>query len=149
MRAFCLGLWFVVFAVAASAQEKPAGQDKKTTRDDKPPKTLTLTGCVTRGAGPSQFAIADDENGRFQIKGGSIDRYVGQRVELVATPDNGRLKIKGGLYPTPNVAGQAGAIDPAQAAIAAQPGGPSTGTGDISLPTVNVKSVKALGGECR
>ena len=62
--------------------------------------------------------------------------------------DNSRFKVKGGLWPTPNIAGQAGAIDPARAATAAQPGGPASATGDVDLPKVVVKSVRALDSKC-
>jgi hypothetical protein len=112
------------------------------------PKTVTLVGCIARGSTPNQLTINDSQSGRFQLSGSRLSRYVGQRVELAGNPDTSRLRIRGGLTPTPNIAGQAGAIDPVRAAVAAQPGGGSAGTGDASLPNFRVKSIKTIGGPC-
>jgi hypothetical protein len=151
MRAFCVGLGIAMIVAGVSAQQKPpAGKsaEEKRAQPKSAPTTLTLTGCVEKGAGPNQFTLNDEVNGKYQVTGSRINRYVGQRVEVAGSPDTARLKVRGGLYPTPNVAGQAGAIDPARAAVAAQPGGPGQGTGDVDLPTFRVKSIKTLGG-CR
>jgi hypothetical protein len=50
----------------------------------------------------------------------------------------------GGLYPSANVAAQAGAIDPAQAAAAVLAGGAGPGT-DVEL---RVQRVRRLAGSC-
>ena len=136
-----------VLAVGALSIGLAAQQDKPA--DDHRPKTVTLTGCVERGSTPNQFTLTDDWNGKYEISGSQIGRYLGQRVEIAGSPNTSRLRIKGGLYPNPNVAGQAGAMDPARAAIAAMPGGPGAGTGEIALPSLKVRSVKTLGGGCR
>ena len=60
--------------------------------------------------------------------------YVGRHVRIV-----------GGLYPSANVAAQAGAIDPARAAVAALPGSPATGTAPVE---VRVQRVQRLSGSC-
>lgn len=143
MRAFWLGLGLAMFVATVSAQEKPAGGERRT------PRTLTLTGCVEQGANPNQFTLTDALNGKFQVSGNRIGRYLGRRVEIAGNPDTRRLKVRLGLYPTPNVAAQAGAIDPVRAAIAAQPGGSGSGTGDVALPALKVKSIKTLDGGCR
>jgi hypothetical protein len=39
-------------------------------------------------------------------------------------------------------------MDPTQAAMAASPGGPASGTGTVDLPEFRVKSVKTLDGGC-
>jgi hypothetical protein len=49
--------------------------------------------------------------------------------------------------PSPNVAAQAGAMDPTQAAIAAQSAGTS-GTGS-DLPVLTVSSVRGVSGSCQ
>jgi hypothetical protein len=116
--------------------------------DDRRPKTATLTGCVERGSTPTQYTITDQLNGKYEVTGSQIGRYLGQRVQIAGSPNTSRLRIKGGLYPNPNVAGQAGAMDPGRAAVAAMPGGPGSGTGDIALPTFKVKSVRMLSGGC-
>jgi hypothetical protein len=67
----------------------------------------------------------------------------------VGGPQGRRLSIRGGLWPSANVAGQAGAIDPAQASIARQPGGAASGAGVIDLPEFRVASVRSIDGSCR
>jgi len=140
MTALCL----VTAGAVASAQK--ASADKAATKTN---KTLTLVGCVERGSTPNQFTLSDEHSRKYVVTGARIGRYVGLRVEIAGISDNSRFKVKGGLWPTANVAGQAGAIDPAQAAMAAQPGGPSSSTGEFDLPKVVVKSVRALDGRCR
>lgn len=129
-----------------SAQQKAAD---KPDVEKSGPTPLTLAGCVVKGSGPNDLTIDDEANGKYRVSGNRIGRYVGQRVEVVGNVDTARLRIRGGLYPTPNAAGQAGAIDPVKAAIAAQPGGTGAGTGEVELPALKVKSVKALSGGCR
>jgi hypothetical protein len=138
LTAFCL-----MAAGAIPWAQKPS--DDKT--QPKSNKTVTLVGCVERGSGPNQFTLVD-ASGKYVVTGARIGRYLGQRVEIAGLSDNAKFKVKGGLWPSPNVAGQAGAIDPAQAAMAAQPGGPSSATGDVDLPRVTVKSVRALDARC-
>jgi len=134
----------LVTAGAMASAQKPS-VDKTAT---KPSKTLTLVGCVEKGSTPNQFTLSDDQSGKYVVTGARIGRYVGLRVEIAGISDNSRFKVKGGLWPTPNIAGQAGAIDPARAATAAQPGGPASATGDVDLPKVVVKSVRALDSKC-
>jgi hypothetical protein len=104
-------------------------------------------GLRGKGATPNQFTLSD-ESGKYVVTGARIGRYVGLRVEIAGVSDTAKFKVKGGLWPTPNVAGQAGAIDPARAAMAAQPGGPASATGEVDLPRVVVKSVRALDSKC-
>jgi hypothetical protein len=144
-----LATWFAVLALAATAgmaaQSSPAPGRKN---GQSPGKTITLTGCVEKGATPNQYTIADDVNGKYEVSGSDIRKYLGQRVQVAGTPGSARFRVKGGLWPTPNVAGQAGAIDPAKAAVAAMPGGGASGTGDIDLPTFKVKAVRTLDAAC-
>jgi hypothetical protein len=157
MRLMQLTMVTVVAAslAALAAPLEPTGQDKPNEQEEarppagKTPRTMTLIGCIARGGGsPTQLTIDDEYSGKFQLSGRRLGRYLGQRVELAGSPDTGRLRIRGGLLPNPNVAGQAGAIDPVRAAVASQPGGGSVGTGDADLPGFRVKSIRALGGVC-
>lgn len=132
-------------AVLGAQASGPSG---RTDRKPQAPKVVTLTGCVEKGSTPSQYTITDDQHGRYEVSGNDIRKYVGQRVQVAGNPGSTRFRIKGGLYPTPNVAGQAGAMDPARAAIAAQPGGGAVGTGNPDLPTFKVKAVRQLDGAC-
>ena len=114
-------------------------------------KPVTLTGCVSRTeVAQGQFALSDtDSGGRYRLSGTKMKKFAGKRVQIVGAPVSaGRLTIKGGLYPSPNVAAQAGAIDPVKAAIAAMPGGTNSGTGDPQLPEFKVARVQAVGGSC-
>ena len=77
-----------------------------------------------------------------------MKKFAGRRVQVVGAPVNRRLTIRGGLVPSPNVAAQAGAIDPGKAAVAAIGGG-TTGSGTVELPTFKVARVSAAQGECR
>jgi hypothetical protein len=135
--------------VGAGLAAQSASQSDRKAPQPTAPKTLTLTGCVERGSVPNQYTIEDDVNGKYEVSGSDIKKYLGKRVQVAGTPGSNRFRVKGGLWPTPNVAAQAGDIDPAKAAIAAQPGGGATGTGEVDLPTFKVKSVRTLGSECR
>ena len=150
----------VASAPGVRAQPAPAARtagqadkgDKAASGKKEPPPPLTLSGCVAKGDSPNEYTIdtIDDQGvGKYRVSGNEIKRYVGQHVEVVGVIDTARLKVRGGLYPSPNAAGQAGAMDPVKAAMASQPGGSAKGTGDIDLPMLKVKSVKSLGGGCR
>lgn len=141
-------IWMSLTAVTAAQTDgqKPPKDDKA---EKKAPAPLTLTGCVEREAGSNQLTIDDQAGGKYRVSGNRIERFVGQRVEVVGNLDSARLRVKGGLYPSPNAAGQAGAMDPVKSAMAAQPGGPASGTGAVDLPQLRVRSVKTLSGSCR
>ena len=143
LRTFMAALCLLTAGAMASAQR--SSSDKAA---EKPNKTVTLVGCVEKGSAPNQFTLADEQSGKYLVTGARIGRYVGQRVQIAGISDNSKFKVKGGLWPTPNAAGQAGAIDPVRAAMDAQPGGPSSATGEVDLPKVNVKSVRLLDARC-
>jgi hypothetical protein len=69
-------------------------------------------------------------------------------VRLIGGPQGSKLSVSGGLWPSANVAGQAGAIDGAQESIARQPGGGGSGTGAANLPEFRVVSVRTVDGSC-
>lgn len=142
------GILAVALSLSLAAQQKPA-DDKSKNGKKEPPPPLTISGCVVKDEAANEYTIDDQAVGKYRVSGNQIKRYVGQRVEVVGTIDNSRLKVRGGLYPSPNAAGQAGAMDPVKSAMAAQPGGTASGTGDIELPQIKVRSVKTLSGGCR
>jgi hypothetical protein len=119
-----------------------------------PNAPLTMNGCVSRDYTDSKNANAylfqDSIDGsRYRLKGKSLSKYSGMSVQLVGSLDTKKVKFVGGLYPSPNIAAQAGAIDPGKAAVAAMPGGATTGTGNVELPTLNVTRLSLGQGECR
>jgi hypothetical protein len=109
--------------------------------------SLTLTGCVARGQGDDQFIVSDATNGTYRIKGKDVKPYVGKRVEVSGSTSK-RVQIVGGLWPSPNVAAQAGAIDPVDAAIEAQSGRQRPGMGAKPLPELQAKRLRAVQGAC-
>ena len=73
---------------------------------------------------------------KYRLNGTNVKRWVGKRV-----------RITGGLVPSPNLAAQAGAVDPRQAAIAGQAGGGTAGTGPLILE-FHVRKIVPLKGDC-
>lgn len=110
--------------------------------------STTLDGCVTAGVDRRKtFTLANAaDQETYLLKGLDVRDFVGKRVEIVGLPSSKRFRIVGGLYPSANVAAQAGAIDPVQAAIASQSGP----TAQDSKPALefNVKSVRLVPGSC-
>jgi hypothetical protein len=145
----------ISFLLAAMflAQSQPASPAPKVDKVD-PNAPVTMNGCVTRdytdSKNASAYTFIDGSDGsRYRLKGKSLSKYSGMSVQVVGIVDTKKLKVTGGLWPSPNVAGQAGAIDPAKAGVAALPGGPTTGTGNVDLPTLNVSRLSLGRGECR
>ena len=134
-----------VLALAPLAQSSQPSTQKKAG----PPPPVTLVGCVGGGASPgAPLTITSlDHTLAYKLSGMNMRRYIGQRVSIVGTSDTRRLKIVGGLTPSPNAAAQAGALDPAQAAIAAEPLS-TAAKQDQTLPEFKVKSVQTLQGGC-
>jgi hypothetical protein len=125
--------------LAQSPSQKPPAKDEP----------ARLTGCVSsKPAQDGDYTFTDTGNGsQYRLTGKDIKKYAGKKVEVVESSSK-RFAIKGGLYPSPNVAAQAGALDPAQAAIATQPGsGAATGTGS-PLPEFRAQRVRAVEGTC-
>src|SRR5882724_8181537 len=137
-------LYFVMTAlllvVPPTAQTKPSAKPA--------PKVITLSGCVERnGAAPGQYTLSDGGKGGavYKLTGTDVRDYVGRRVEVIGQGPR-RFTIAGGLTPSANVAAQAGAMDPARAAVASAGG--SAGPGTVDLPEFRVKSVRPISGAC-
>ena len=106
-----------------------------------------LTGCVTRdAAAKGPYTITDVKSGaKYRLTGKKMDKYDGKKV-VVGGPGN-RVAVKGGLWPSPNAAAQAGALDPAQESIARQTGGGGSAS-TTTVPEFNVVRVRTLEGTC-
>jgi hypothetical protein len=132
----------------ATAGQKPSTKDES--RSGKKPKSITIVGCVSQDEhAPDHLTIADDKDGTlYRVSGKNLREYVGRRVELVGALRH-PVHVKFGLFPSPNVAAQAGAMDPTQAATASAPGGAASGTGNVALPELRVTKVSAGRGECQ
>jgi hypothetical protein len=113
-------------------------------------RAITLSGCVARSdGGPDEYTLVDQaDKTTYRLSGVPVRDYVGKRVQVVGgVVDSKKLKVSGGLRPTPNVAAQAGAIDPSQAATAAA-GGSAPGTGPAPTLEFRIRSVRPADGDC-
>jgi hypothetical protein len=143
-----LGAAFMIVSVAtlgAQDQSKSAAQGQAKT-----PTTIELTGCISvNPAAGGQYAFVDNASGgTYRLNGKNLKKYAGQRVRIVGDPSaSKRLRIKTGLWPSPNIAAQAGALDPAQESIARHSGGAANlpdGT-----PELKVVRVHGVEGACQ
>jgi hypothetical protein len=147
LAAFVLAGLTVALQPLAASQNK-SSPDPKTKPD--PNEPVTMNGCVVRDASTGKdFTFTDNSNGfQYHLSGKDVSKFAGQPLEIVGVVDTKRLRVKTGLYPSPNVAAQAGAIDPGKAHVAALGGG-TTGSRSVELPTFKVAQVRAAQGECR
>ena len=115
------------------------------------PKEIRLNGCISRdGVLPGQFNFLDNDSGdRYHLTGKNLKKFVGQRVEIVGGPPGKGITFKTGLWPSPNTAAQAGALDPAQAAVARMPGGAADAPGASPLPEFRVTRLRGVEGACQ
>jgi hypothetical protein len=110
---------------------------------------IELTGCVSLSPVSSgQFAFVDGASGgTYRLNGKGVQKYAGQRVTIVGDPTSKRVRLRLGLWPSPNAAAQAGALDPAQESIARQPGGVASGA-ESRLPELRVVRMRSAAGAC-
>ena len=146
-RLFCAAVITASAAVvAAQTTTAPMSTSKKTDT-----KSISVTGCVCEdGRTPGNFTLTDFTTGptTYRLTGTDIWRYRGKRVVATGTELPSKLTIGGGLVPSPNVAAQAGAMDPTRAAMAAQGSEGSTKPGSKEVPALRVRSVKPIAGDC-
>lgn len=127
-----------------------AAQSTKQDSKKKPPKVITLTGCVQADEkNPGQFLITDAAEGTYRIIGKDFREFLGRPVTLDGGVVVKGVVVKGGLGPTANIAAQAGAIDPSRAAVQAQVAQSTTGREDDAMPQFRVKTVKTAPGQCK
>ena len=144
-----LGALLVVFhAVAGVAAQAPGSSSKPAANDS---KEFRLNGCISRDAiRPGQFNFRDNDSGdRYRLTGKGLRKFVGHRVEIVGGPPGKGVTFRTGLWPSPNVAAQAGALDPAKAAVANLPGGAADAVGVNPLPEFKVIRLRGVEGACQ
>jgi hypothetical protein len=124
----------VQFAAAQSAERK-----EKTKIEVKGGKEVTLTGCLERSSGPTDYELTD-EVGRLKyavVTDDELDKYVDRRVEIkgrAADRGDGKVKVER------KVEGTSG--DTSEAKVEAR--------GDASmLPYLGMKSIKTIAQTCR
>ena len=140
-------------AYSAQAGNTPAPGRQSAERDGgkDTPKQFRLNGCISRDdIRPGQFNFQDNDSGdKYRLTGKNLKKFVGQRVEIVGGPPGKGVTFKTGLWPSPNVAAQAGAMDPAQAAVARMPGGAADAPGASALPEFHVTRLRGVDGACQ
>src|SRR5262245_52451877 len=104
--------FFAAVALASAAVVSAQQPDTSTTSKSKKPTTITMSGCVQKSETPDGGYTLFDGTTMFRLTGVDVRDYVGRRVEVTGG-DNRRLKIVGGLWPSANVAEQAGSVDQA------------------------------------
>jgi hypothetical protein len=140
-----LAAGFLTLMIGATTPQTAAAPQDAASKQPSKNAPVTLSGCVEASPTAKNAFTLDDDGRTYLLKGVNVREYVGKQVEVIGAMPK-RLTIVGGLYPSANVAAQAGAIDPTQAAIASQSGP----TSQSPKPTVDftVKSVRLLPGAC-
>jgi hypothetical protein len=134
--------------IAAAQNTSPPSSSTASSPKPDPNKPVTMNGCVTRDSSSAKVYTFTDSSGfKYRLSGQDVSKYVGQTLEIVGVMDTKRLKVKGGLLPSPNIAAQAGAIDPGKAHVA-ELGGGTSASGNPDLPTFRVAQINAAKGEC-
>jgi len=142
MRLLHTSLILALIATTAFAQSK-----SKQKKNADPEAITVVSGCVSQAADKTHYEVEDAANGSYRLSGTDVHDFIGQKVQLIGgVIETKKLRIKGGLVPNANVAGQAGAIDPTQAANAVAGG--QAPTGNVQLPEFRVKSIRPLGSNC-
>jgi hypothetical protein len=137
----------VVMCVSGSVLGAPLQSEQ--TRTKKAPKTITLAGCAqVDDKAPSQVMFTDTKSHvTYRLTGLDIREYLGRPIQIDGGFVAKGVKIAGGLLPNPNVAAQAGAIDPAHAAVAGASGIGPTG-GPVDIQEFRVKAIRPGSGAC-
>ena len=134
----------IVFLILATTGAAGA-QDKK---PPKPPKTITLSGCVEQDPNVAdRFTITDTDGSKYRVTGKDFREYLHRPVQLDGGINVKGLKVSGGLKPTANIAAQAGAIDPSRAMVQAATAESSTGA-DVDVQEFKVKAIRPASGTC-
>ena len=139
-------LQYVVAIIALLATPILAAQKKGDKKAPPPPMPISISGCVA--AADDQFTLSDNKDGStYRLSGTDVHDFVGQRVQIAGrVVGSKKVQVEFGLKPSPNVAAQAGAIDPSQAATATAGG--LAPTGNVQLPEFRVRTVRPLGAVC-
>ncbi len=139
------GVLAAMFALQSGSAQAPAATGAKDSKE------IRLNGCIARDRlTPGQFTFLDNAGGgKYRLTGKGLKNFVGHRVEIVGGPPGKGITFRTGLLPSPNVAAQAGALDPAQAAIANLPGGAADANPNPPLPEFRVIRVRGVEGACQ
>jgi hypothetical protein len=136
-------MWTHVLAgiLLAAAVQSPAAPSAGAAAPTRPPvaqPAITLTGCIqVDAARPDWFTFSEAKTGTtYRLSGANVKSFVWKKVQIV-----------GGLVPSPNLAAQAGAIDPTKTAMAYQSAVPP-GIATVESLEFKVDRVRRLSGSC-
>jgi len=141
----------VVFASVATVAGAQTTATPPTISKNTDGKSIAVTGCIGEDSTHAgRFVLADFATGSptYRVTGKDIRQYLGKRVSLTGAATPSKSTIAGGLTPTPNIAAQAGAIDPARAAVTAEVER-NARPGNVEVPELRVKAMKAISGDCK
>src|ERR1700732_425059 len=129
----------LILAYATVPLMGQSGSPLPAQRQPAPPrtaKTLTLDGCVQLDDSKADWSKLSDKTtwSTYHLIGPNVRAFVWRSVRIV-----------GGLVPSPNIAAQAGAIDPTKTAMAYARANTS-GTGNVELLEFHVTRVRPLTG---
>ena len=144
-----LAALLIVFHTSPGVAAQVAKPSAKAAATDN--KEIRLNGCISRDTiRPGQFNFLDNDSGdRYRLTGKSgLRKFVGRRVEIVGGAPGKGVTFRTGLWPSPNVAAQAGALDPAKAAVANLPGGAADAVPASPLPEFKVIRLRGVEGAC-
>jgi hypothetical protein len=144
-----LAALLIAFHTAPGAAAQAAKPSSKVAANDS--KEIRLNGCISRDTiRPGQFNFLDNDSGdKYRLTGKGLRKFVGHRVEIVGGPPGKGVTFRTGLWPSPNTAAQAGALDPAKAAVANLPGGAADAVGASPLPEIKVIKLRGVEGPCQ
>jgi hypothetical protein len=147
MKRILLGTLISVVATATLGAQSRFGSSTTPKTSKAEPVTMSLIDCVGTGNAARDAFTPSNVDGTiaYRLSGVNMRRYVGHRV--FGSSDSARVKILGALTPSPNAAAQASALDPAKAAVAADPFLTSP-AGVQQLPQFRVRSVRGLSVAC-
>lgn len=135
-----VGAPFFIGLILTAAAAAPGGQSGPTSNVSSDPgatRPLTLAGCIQPDpANPQRFTLSDKTGTSYRLTGANLKAYGWRNV-----------RVLGGLVPSPNLAAQAGAIDPTRAAMEYQ-GANRPDTGKIQSIEFNVTRVRRGIGSC-
>ena len=138
---------FSLFTAAMTAAQAVPAPPPPASKKAPPKPALTLTGCVGQDVTPGAYTFSDVKTGaKYRLSGIDVQKAAKKRGEIVVGSGARRLTIHGGLVPSATVAGQAGAIDPAQAAVANMTQGANADR--AQLPEFRVVGVQGSSGSC-
>lgn len=142
MRAFTIAA-LIAFGSLTPIAAQTFTKDGKANTD-----LVTMSGCIAPAESKKGFTLTTTEmNEIYSLTGMNVKEFVNQRVEITgSSPSPKKLRIAGGLYPSANVAGQLGDMDPVKVAIATQSGPAS----NMPRPPIEfrVREVRVIPGTC-